>query len=254
MIRDIQQLVDSYHNWLKDKTSLRQIKDWIEITTPYLDRHNDYIQIYAKKNGEGFTLTDDGYTISDLEQNGYNLNTSNRLDILKMMTNGFGVKNDGKVLQVQATSENFSLCKHNLVQAILAVNDMFYLVTPGTPNVFYNEVVTWLESAQVRYTPQVRFMGHTGYVHMFHFVIPKSVRRPERILHAISKPNRDTVAPVVFSWVDTRATRSPDSRAYVMLNDLGQTVPQGATGALRGYEMRPILWSRREDAREDLAA
>lgn len=233
---------------------MRQIEDWIEITTPYLDRHNDYIQIYAKKNSEGFVLTDDGYTITDLEQSGYSLSTSNRRDILKMMTNGFGVKNDGSVLQVQATSENFSLCKHNLVQAILAVNDMFYLSTPGTPNVFYDEVVTWLESARVRYTPKALFIGQTGYNHMFHFIIPKSRRRPERILHTISKPSRATVIPVIHSWADTRATRSPESLAYVMLNDSVKTVPRGVTGALRNYEMSPLLWTRREDAREDLAA
>jgi len=255
MIQDIQQQVESYHNWLKEKTSLRQIKDWIEITTPYLDRHNDYIQIYAKKNSEGFLLTDDGYTITDLEQSGYNLNTSNRMNILKMMTNGFGVESDGTVLRVQATSENFSLCKHNLVQAILAVNDMFYLATPGSPSVFYDEVVAWLEAARIRYTPKILFIGQTGYNHMFHFVIPKSNRSPERILQTISKPSRTTVSPVVLSWVDTKATRPPESRAYVMLNDSVQAIPRGVTGALQNYDMRPIRWSRRdEEARAELAA
>ena len=48
MITEMQALIDRYVAWLKDKTSLRQIDDWIEITTPYLDRHNDYLQIYAK--------------------------------------------------------------------------------------------------------------------------------------------------------------------------------------------------------------
>ena len=49
MIHDIQRLMDAYHAWLKDKTDLRQVDDWIEITTPYLDRHNDCLQIYAKR-------------------------------------------------------------------------------------------------------------------------------------------------------------------------------------------------------------
>ena len=49
MINEIQTLLDQYMKWLKDKTALRQIEDWVEITTPYLDRHNDYIQIYARR-------------------------------------------------------------------------------------------------------------------------------------------------------------------------------------------------------------
>lgn len=49
--------MDSYHVWLKDKSVLRQIDQWVEITTPYLDRHNDYIQIYAKQANCGIRYT-----------------------------------------------------------------------------------------------------------------------------------------------------------------------------------------------------
>ena len=49
MIQEIDRLLNDYIAWLKDKTVLRQIDNWVEITTPYLDRHNDYIQIYAQK-------------------------------------------------------------------------------------------------------------------------------------------------------------------------------------------------------------
>jgi len=48
MIDEIQVLLDKYLQWLKDKTVLRQVNDWVEITTPYLDRHNDYLQMYAR--------------------------------------------------------------------------------------------------------------------------------------------------------------------------------------------------------------
>ena len=92
MILEIQRLLDDYMVWLKDKTSLRQIEQWVEITTPYLDRHNDCLQIYAKKTNSGYVLTDDGYTISDLEQTGCKLNSPKRQDLLKMTLNGFGVQ------------------------------------------------------------------------------------------------------------------------------------------------------------------
>ena len=44
-------LIRSYYDWLKAKTAWREINDWVEITTPYLDRHNDYIQIYLRQQG-----------------------------------------------------------------------------------------------------------------------------------------------------------------------------------------------------------
>ncbi len=127
MIKDIQNLIDDYHVWLKDKTVLNQIDQWIEITTPYLDRHNDYVQIYVKKTNGGFLLTDDGYIIDDLKQSGCKLDNQKNQELLQMVLNGFGVKKDGNELQVHASAESFASCKHNLVQAMLAVNDMFCL-------------------------------------------------------------------------------------------------------------------------------
>jgi hypothetical protein len=254
MIQDVQRLINTYHAWLKDKTVLRQIDQWIEITTPYLDRHNDYIQIYAKKANGGFILTDDGWTIDDLEQSGCKLESRKRQDLLKMTLNGFGVQRDGNALQVHVSTDNFSLRKHNLVQAMLAVNDMFYLAVPMVASLFYEDVVSWLDVHEVRYTPKVKFTGKTGYDHLFDFVIPKSRQQPERIVRTINRPNRDTAQAVVLSWVDTKEVRSPDSRAYALLNDSENAVSPAVIEALRSYEVRPVPWSERESVREELAA
>lgn len=254
MIEDIQNLLDTYHRWLKDKTALRQIDQWVEITTPYLDRHNDYVQIYAKRANGGFLLTDDGHTINDLEQSGCKLESPKRQDLLRMTLNGFGVQMEGRALQVHASADNFSPRKHNLLQAMLAVNDMFYLAVPMVTSLFYEDVVLWLDLHDVRYTPKVKFTGRTGYDHLFDFVIPKSRKQPERIVQTINRPNRDTAQAVVLSWIDTKGVRSPDSRAYALLNDSEHPVSAAVVDALNNYDVRPVPWSRREDLVAELAA
>lgn len=254
MIEEIQRLLDAYHAWLKDKTVLRQIEQWIEITTPYLDRHNDYIQIYAKKTNGGFVLTDDAYTINDLEQGGCKLQSPKRQELLRMTLNGFGVQQRENALEVHASPDNFALRKHNLVQAMLAVNDMFYLAVPMVASLFYEDVVAWLDVHEVRYTPKVKFTGKTGYDHLFDFVIPKSRQQPERIIQTINRPSRDTAQAVVLSWIDTKEVRSADSRAYALLNDAEQAVSPSVLDALRSYDVRPVSWSQRESLREELVA
>jgi hypothetical protein len=254
MIGDIEKLLDDYAAWLRDKTVLRQIDDWVEITTPYLDRHNDYVQIYAKKANGSFTLTDDGHTIDDLEQSGCKLDSRKRQDLLKMTLNGFGVQAHGKALEVHATPDNFALRKHNLVQAILAVNDMFYLAVPMVASLFYEDVIAWLDLHDIRYTPKVKFTGKSGYDHLFDFVIPKSRQQPERIVQTINRPSRDTAQAIAFAWIDTKEVRSPESRAYALLNDSEQTLSQTVIEALLNYEVRAVPWSQRENVREELAA
>ncbi len=254
MMQDIQRLLDDYHVWLKSKVALRQLDQWVEITTPYLDRHNDYVQIYAKQVNGGFILTDDGYTIKDLEQTGCNLASRKRQDLLRITLNGFGIQLEGKALQVHASPNDFALKKHNLVQAILAVNDMFYLTVSLPTRLFYEDVVTWLDIHEIRYTPKVKFTGKTGYDHLFDFVIPKSQLRPERIVRTINRPSRDTAQSLVFSWIDTKELRSPNSCAYALLNDSEQAVSHPVKEALKNYEIQPVSWSHRETMIEELAA
>lgn len=254
MTQDVQKLIDNYWAWLKDKTVLRELNDWVEITTPYLDRHNDYLQIYAKRDNGGYILTDDGYTIDDLEQSGCKLGSPKRQDLLKMTLNGFGVRQQGTALTTHTSPDNFALRKHNLIQAMLAVNDMFYLAAPMVASLFYEDVVTWLDLHDIRYTPKVKFTGKTGYDHLFDFVIPKSRRQPERIIQTINRPNRDTAQAAILSWVDTKEVRPPDSRAYALLNDTEHHVPDAVLDALRNYGVRPALWSQREGIREELVA
>jgi hypothetical protein len=212
------------------------------------------VQLYAKKMNGGFVLTDDGYAIDDLEQSGCKLESHRRQALLKMTLNGFGVQLRDKALEVHATPENFALRKHDLVQAMLAVNDMFYLAAPMVANLFYEDVAAWLDLHDIRYTPNVKFTGKTGYDHRFDFVIPKSRQHPERIVKAVNRASRDTAEAVAFSWIDTREVRPPDSRAYAMLNDSEQSVSQPIIDALSNYDVHPVRWNQRESVRVELAA
>ncbi len=255
MMEEIEKLIHQYTLWLKDKTTLKQVgENWVQITTPHLDRHNDCLQIYARKKDGGFALTDDGYTIEDLLNSGCNLDTPKRQELLKMTISGFGIQNRKNALEIHATRENFALKKHNLLQAMLAVNDLFFLAQPMISSLFYEDVVEWLDTAEIRYTPKVKFTGKSGYDHMFDFVIPKSKVQPERILQTITRPSRDTAQALAFKWVDTKEVREPHSKAYAFLNDQEHAAAQGVIEALNNYDTIPVLWSERAGVRQELAA
>ncbi|HVC32063.1 MAG TPA: DUF1829 domain-containing protein [Chloroflexota bacterium] len=254
MMNDVQTLLGQYWAWLRDKTTLRQINDWVEITTPYLDRHNDHLQIYARRREGGFVLTEDGYVLQDLEQSGCRIDGEKRQGLLKMTLSGFGVRLDDQALEVHASSDNFAHRKHNLVQAMLAVNDLFYLASPMVASLFYEDVVAWLDLSDIRYTPTVKFTGKSGYDHLFDFVIPRSRVQPERIVKAINRPGRETAEAMAFAWVDTKEVRSPESRAYAVLNDSEHSISESVLDAMRSYDVRPVLWSGREQVRQELAA
>lgn len=254
MIAEIEQLTEKYLDWLRDEITFRQRGQTVAITAPFLDRQNDYIQFYAKRDTGGFLLTDHGYTISDLEMCGCQLDTPKRQALLKATLNGFGVCLVEGELCVKATAGDYARKKHRLLQAMLAVNDLFYLTTFSVETVYLEDVVAWLDSAEIRYISRVKLSGKTGYSHHFDFVIPKSSSHPERVLLSINNPDRASAERTVFAWEDTKDSRSGDSVAYAILNDTHTALSSSVLEAFRNYDVRPVLWSQRESVREELAA
>jgi len=246
-------LVDEYLEWLRHNIKVREIDDVCEITTPFMDRHNDHLQIYMRKEDGQYVLSDDGYILTDLEMSGLDIGTENRQSILSTTIAGFGVNKVGEELQVKAQYHNLPQRKHNLIQAMLAVNDMFVMARPYTFSFFREDVEQYLHIHDVRFIAMVSFLGKSGFTHNFDFAIPPSEKRPERLIKAINNPTRETISSLIFSWNDTREVRSEGAVAYAILNDFDKSIPVDASSALEAYRIFPMLWSNKEQYAEELA-
>ncbi len=250
----VQDLIEAYSRWVRDNTVLRDVGDYVEITTPYLDRHNDHLQIYARRTDGGFELTDDEYTIRDLRLSNCDPDTPKRRRMMEAVLNGFGVKRAGDALTVVTSIDNFPERKHRLVQAMLAVNDMFFVAEANVASLFREDVEAWLEASEVRFTPEVSLTGRSGLTHHFDFVIPKSKAWPERVVRAISNPNKQAAESYSFAWMDTQEARAEGTEAYALLNDSKRPPAAEVVQALREYKIEPVMWSDRNRVRDRLAA
>jgi hypothetical protein len=175
--------------------------------------------------------------------------------MLQTTLNGFGVSlSADDELFVQASEQNFPQKKHALLQAMLAVNDMFMTAKQRITNFFWDDVSHFLEGNEIRFTPIIQFTGKSGFSHKFDFVIPRSKMQPERILRAINSPSRDSATSLLFAWDDSKDARPRDSRAYAVLNDADESVSQDILGAFSQYGITPIRWTQRNDFIDELAA
>lgn len=89
--------------------------EYYEITTPFLDTHNDYFQLYVRQEGDTIFFSDDGQTLSSLTMSGFQL-TSNRKKQLQSILSQYGVKLDKNELIAAASIHDFlrqstCLCK-----------------------------------------------------------------------------------------------------------------------------------------------
>ena len=141
---------------------------------------------------------------------------------------------------------------------MLAVNDMFVMAQPHVANFFFEDVKQFLDSHEVRYTARVKLAGKSGYDHGVDFLIPRSRKRPERILRAIAAPRKENIVAYLWTLSDTRAARTGESErepeAYAFLNDQVQSVGGDVVEALHAYRVKPAVWSQREQYASELAA
>lgn len=254
---ECQKLIDSYVDWLRRGLSVEQIGDACELTTPFLDRHNDHLQVYAVRKNGNIELSDDGYTLADLKTGGLELTSQRRKSLLQSILGGLGVQTDGISIKVEASPENLGKRMHSLVQAMLAINDMFMIAQPRVATFFFEDVRDYLDRHQVRYSERVKLAGKSGFDHAIDFLIPPSPKRPERIVQAISAPKKENIFAYLWSLEDTRRARASERQepeAYAFLNDQEQAVGGDLIEALQAYQVTPAPWSDREKYAEPLSA
>lgn len=251
--QECEQLIEAYVEWLRRGLSVERLQEACELTTPFLDRHNDHLQIYAVNQNGKIVLSDDGYILADLRTSGLDMTTPKRKAVLESVLNGFGVHTDGRQLLAEASPRNLGQRLHALVQAMLVVNDMFVLAQPRVAGFFWEDVKGFLDQHDVRYSPRVKISGRSGFDHAIDFLVPKSRTRPERFIQAINAPNKNTIATYLFTLGDTREARGEGSEAYAFLNDREREVGGDVIEALEAYEVRAALWSNRENYVEALA-
>lgn len=245
---ECQKLIEAYVDWLRHGLSVEGVGEACELTTPFLDRHNDHIQVYATRRNGTIVLSDDGYTLSDLRTSGLEIDTPKRKMVLESVLNGLGIRAENGQLVVEASASNLGQRLHSLVQSMLAVNDMFVMAQPHVASFFFEDVQRFLDSHDVRYTSRVKLSGKSGYDHGVDFVIPKSRKHTERLLQAIAMPKRDNIFAYLWTLSDTRAARAEQTmpEAYAFLNDQEQSVGGDVVEALRAYDVIPAVWSQRE--------
>jgi len=246
---ECKRLIGNYLTWLKEELHVEEAGDSCVIATPFLDRHNDEIEIYVEKRGEGIWLTDDGYTLSDLAHTGVHLDTDKRQMHLRSILQGFGVRSLGNEIFVETTERDFPQRKHNLVQAILAVNDMFVMGEESVLQLFKEDVESFLRSRGVAIFRDFKLSGRSGFDHKFDIGLPATGTKPEGVLQAVNRLTKDRATSIAFMVADVELERGKGSIVpYAFINDDEEVPNSEHISALRAYGIRPLKWSERENA------
>ena len=201
--------------------------------------NNDYIQIYTKLSDDDIYMTDDGYTLQVLLSNGLRI-SGKRKELLDYIVKQYG----------------FSISKNLFVQCIMKVNDLF-MVKKSTKieSIFLDDVTDFFTQKNIMASEQVSIIGKTGYSHSYDFIFARTKNHPERLCNAINNPDKSHINNAIFSWIDTKENRKPDSQLILIVNDLDKRIPGSLEKATQSYDINMIQWTDRNSKKSlDLLA
>lgn len=244
---DIQKLIDEYAAWLKKEITFEKVGEYYEITTPYLDNANDYLQIYVRQEGSDIYFTDDGATIGNLKMAGFQFTHARQIHLQRIL-NQYGVKLDGDALVSSAPISNFARKKYLFIQAMLRIDDMFAFSKSKIFSFFIDDIQTFFAQNEIYCSDNVQFIGISGFPHNYDFLIQRTRTKPERLCQALNNPNRSNIINTLFAWNDTKPARKNDSQLIVILNDQN-AVAKGIDNAFLNYDAKVIRWSERNSER-----
>ncbi len=243
VILDIQKLIDEYTSWLKSEITFEKIGEYYEITTPYLDHANDYLQLYVKQEGEDICFTDASTTMHNLKADGLQLTRSRKLQLQRILYQ-YGVQLKGDELIAKTPINSFAQKKHFFIQAMIHIDDMFAVSKSRVSSFFLDDIQDFFQEKEIYYTDNVQFMGVSGFAHNYDFLIQRSKSKPERLCQAVNHPNKSTMGNILFAWNDTKPARKNDSQLIVILNDQNN-IARGIEDAFLNYQVQVIRWSER---------
>lgn len=243
--------IDEYFEWMKKNISVKKLQNgWTEIGTPFMDRHNDGLTVYARLNNENIILSDDGYIINDLLADGVSLKGKKRKSILETFLRSYGVELIDNEIVLQTTKREYPIAMHMFIQAMLSINDMFMLNDTSIKSIFIEDVASFLDAQDIIYTPSFIAKGSTGLEFNFHFQL--AGRKSEILINSFNSINKSNLSSFLFYWQDIKNERKHRSGKEVsglaIINDK-KGVDVKYLEALTSQGTEYILFSERK--RED---
>lgn len=259
LLKQANTIIDSYSKWVAANMSAVQQGDSVKIITPMLNRNNDCMSIVVGDSPTGgYTLTDLGETISDLEFSGFSFNSEKKKEKLNSVIAGFGIsKTDDGELYVKAGDSDLPAKMNMMMQAMASVDDLFQINSDNVRALFFEEVGEWLVSHKIRAIENPSFTGKSGLIHKFDYAIPGAKRGEQKLIKTVNTPAENNVKNALFGWEDIEQSRT-DSTGYIFLNASNGKdghIDQAVLSACEIYRMKPIQWGiNQDDFIEELAA
>jgi len=235
----------AYLSWLSASSTVHQAGDWVVVTLPFLDRHNDHLQIAVRETGDGYHLSDDVYIRKDLDSAGLEP-TPQRQELVEGTARRFGVRMHAGAIVAEAGAATLPQQFHAVLQAMLAIGHLRANTRKATESPFPMQVREYLKTLPLPVRQGVLVIGRSGRKHRFDYALLDAKGEPVYLIAAIGSPVRERLRKAVLSWNDVRARQPVGAGMFARIADAGWPPAPDRLELCAANGVRVIPWSQRE--------
>ncbi|EOT40556.1 DUF1828 domain-containing protein [Enterococcus columbae] len=245
-LTDLQKI---YYEWMTQKIKFTAKENIVIINTPFVDNLNDNIQLVVEKIENDYIISDDGYTLDELElTNPSIIKFGKRKHWFNQILFNFGVKlnEETRELYIRFHDLNdFPLIQTRLIQCTIQVADLFYTTRDKVINLFSEEVANFFLEMDLPITQNILFRGKSGADVHFDVAIGKTKYRNQCAIKIVNNPISNAYKLPLLSIIDTKALRT-DTDFLVIANDENK-LSDKFKAVFKNYEIPILLWSNRRN-------
>lgn len=244
-----EQLSNEYFEWATKNIdfSLDSSKNWVLIKTPFVDMYNDQIEIFVEQKNDYYIVSDDGYTLDELDTLGFDFRSSTkRKKIFDSILLNFGVtvKNSELIITIQNIKE-FPSAQNRLIQCMIQTFDLLQTTREKVANFFLDDISNFFLEKELPFSTNLSITGKTGNPANFEFILGKTKNAPERALKTVNRPTPTAYQEPLMKIVDVRDYK-PQMKFYILANDTDISLSDSFINSFVNYNIEILKWSQKD--------
>lgn len=257
-------IATEYFEWVKSNYNFLQLENSgsIDVQTPFIDSFGDSISFIVKLVDDKLVLSDEGFTIWNLEVNGNTvtrknthkrkiLNTLIRLDNAELTAKNEIVKPIHK--------KNIGQAVHDMTQLIFKINDMTMLSSKNVKSIFYDEALEYFNENSEFYQkiPSFSITGKSQLDHKIDFGF--FTKEGIKLVKVHNTLTRTTVENALVTLLDTAEYRQKNyqenEKLCLLINgvDKSKSTTNNNIDSLAEYNIDIIDFTNKKEVKQKLA-
>ncbi|KRK76581.1 hypothetical protein FC67_GL000624 [Companilactobacillus alimentarius DSM 20249] len=234
----------------------------IRFNTPFVDPFGDQISLLITSNHNStYTVSDQGYTIWNIESRGTNLtkNNSVRFKLLQsiLYTNKASLSNNFDIYKTTASRQEVAQIINDILDSVIKISDLAFGSRSNARGMFKDDVLDYITENKKRFSFDIGFSvkGKSNLVYDLDFVFHQKIKDTQWT-KLYTSLNKNVSEMVMGIWLDTELYRKNNPGNDISFNVLVKEMDLKSTqfkDNLIQHNINVISFDDKEDFEKNFA-